>query len=124
MSECLLIPIHINYNIHLFRNFGRRNIVEMKFFILIVILQYLTKPINSACSGLNHGSQTNNFAGKDYESSARPGFWYIVTYYWSGGWWSGDYIYFSTNICPSGTSLMYIKTNDDWIDYKYLRGNI
>ena len=93
--------------------------IAIKIFKLFFILHYLARPTNSACSGLNHGSRTNNFQGRDYQSSARPGIWFIVTYFYSGG-----YLYFDNNRCPSGTSLMYIKTNDDWIDYKYLRGGV
>ena len=79
---------------------------------------YQTSKTHAACY-LNHGSSYGaGGVGKVYQSNARPGVWYIITWYKIGN----SYYQFDQNRCPSGTSLAYIKNNDDWIDYKYLRG--
>ena len=87
---------------------------------IIIFLVHYTSKTYAACSGLSQGSTSNTGGvGYSYESSARPGIWYLISYFSHS---QTGYYPFDQNRCPSGTSLAYIKNNDEWIDYKFLRG--
>ena len=79
------------------------------FLIFVTIFcMYFIEKLNAACTS----QQINSISG--YQRNPRPGIHYSVT-------WSTK---FNKNKCPSGTTLAYIKTPDEWADWKFMRGTV
>ena len=84
--------------------------------VVLLLLSYFSKLIIASRCGLydhyEHGYAT--------ESNVN-GLWYLLLYF-ADDW--GNELIFDITRCPSGTSLAYIKTQEDWDIWKYLRCEI
>ena len=81
--------------------------------VLILLISYFLELVSTSSCGLydhyEHGYAT--------ESNVN-GLWYLLLYF-ADDW--GNELSFDITRCPSGTSLTYIKTQEDWNIWKYLR---